>query len=173
MKDKKFARQLTLDLDKFRNTLDRSEVAEQAHISESQLSNIRAGRRNAPRDVKKSLVQKLWSLPLAFSASRSEFGIPSIMNNPSLQQDLYADEASQKKEEHERQSSENQADYIIAMNPSQRTTEQTDFLLKHFSDSFEEIGSELKYTYAKMVFAGLSDEEIKELVDEYNQKFGG
>jgi len=38
---------------------------------------------------------------------------------------------------------------------------------------FEEIGSELKYTYAKMIFAKLSDGEIKELVDEYNQKFGG
>ncbi len=173
MKDSKFAKQLTLNLDKLKKTFDRTEIAEQAHISDSQLSNIRAGRRNAPRDVKKALVQRLWSLPLAFSASRSEFGIPSMMNNPVLQQDLYADEVSQKKEEHERQSSEDEADYIIAMDPRQRTTAQSDFLLKHFKDSFEEIGSELKYTYAKMIFAKLSDGEIKELVDEYNKKFGG
>ncbi|MCT3395897.1 hypothetical protein [Lentilactobacillus hilgardii] len=173
MKDSKFAKQLTLNLGRFKSALDRSDIAEHAHISESQLSNIRAGRRKAPRDVKKSLVKKLWSLPLAFSASRSEFDIPSMMNNPILQQDLYADEASQKKEEHERQASEDEADYIISMNPGKRTAEQSDFLLKHFRDSFEEIGAELKYTYAKMIFAGLSEEEIKELVDEYNQKFGG
>ncbi len=68
MKDSKFAKQLTLDLDKLKKTFDRTEIAEQAHISDSQLCNIRAGRRNAPRDVKKALVQRLWSLPLAFSA---------------------------------------------------------------------------------------------------------
>ncbi|MFT8526099.1 MAG: hypothetical protein ABF723_05215 [Lentilactobacillus hilgardii] len=173
MADYKWVKRLSLGLDEAKKTIDNRSIAAQVHVSQGQLSNMKAGRRSTPRDVKKSLLQEIWSLPMAFSAARSDYGIPSFMADPTIRQTPFATAAIQNKEQQERLDLEAAYHLAVAKKPADRSNEDLNIISKYFKEYLEEIGSEETDFQAKAQDAGLTKQEIKELVDDYNKELGG
>lgn len=173
MRDRKFAEQLSLKLNEIRRFTDHSQLADSTHLAKGTLSNIKAGRRGTSKPVRQSLVKELWSLKMALTSSRADYGTPSFMCDKDLRLNPYVTAFTQHKEEQDRIGQEVRYLQAISKKPEKRTSEDLQAIDKYFREYLEEIGSEETDFDVKAKDAGLTDQEVQALVQEYNQELGG
>lgn len=174
MVDLKFAKRLKHDLTAIKPVKTHEQVANEIHMAPSALSNLKTGRRSATRDVKQSLVRALGSFKLAMSAARSEFGTISYLNDHKLRlDDPYVVDFIQHKEEQERIQAYPDFKLASAKEKSERTAEDWAKIRNFIKQWVEEYGSEGRAIPVLAAYAGLSEEEFQNIVDDYNRQYGG
>ncbi|MEE8825165.1 MAG: hypothetical protein SOH70_04055 [Lentilactobacillus sunkii] len=173
MKDEKFARQLSDKLQGIKKMKSFAQAADNVHLAKSSLSNIKSGRKGTSKEVRESIVKRLWSLKMALSSGRADYGIPSFLNDKNIRLNPYVTAYTQRKEEQERRNAEISYLQAISKIPEKRTSEDLQAIDTYFKEYLEEIGSEETDFDVKAKDAGLTDQEVQDIVSEYNDQLGG
>lgn len=173
MSDKKFARQLTLDLADINPFKSRQQIADEIPVSAGQLSNISHGKRNADKQTMKRLTKSVSSFLLKLSAARSDYGTPSFYCDAKLRNTPFVTAYKQEQEERERKELEWPYRQAISKKESERTAQDWAIIKDYFKEYIEEIGSEQLDLDTKRKDAGLSEEKFNQIVTQYNHSYGG